>query len=111
MAISLTGCGVSDLAKQAADATACKALNSSITTIANTYQTGLIDSGLISKIDSLVGEQARSLLSTGLASDLKSLTDALAQTNSAESSKKQIKSLTDSITKRCSDAGVTDFGK
>jgi len=106
LAMVLTGCGLTDLARNAADTTACKALESTIQTIANGYQTGVIDSGLILKIDSLVGEQARSLLSSGLANDLKQLTDTLGQTQSAESSKEQIKTLTDSITKRCSDAGV-----
>ena len=106
LAMVLTGCGLTDLARNAADTTACKALESTMQTIANGYQTGVIDSGLILKIDSLVGEQARSLLSSGLANDLKQLTDTLGQTQSAESSKEQIKTLTDSITKRCSDAGV-----
>jgi len=106
LAMVLTGCGLNDLARNAADTTACKALESTMQTIANGYQTGVIDSGLILKIDSLVGEQARSLLSSGLANDLKQLTDTLGQTQSAESSKEQIKTLTDSITKRCSDAGV-----
>ena len=106
LAMLLTGCGLTDIARNAADTTACKALESTIQTIANSYQTGVIDSGLILKIDSLVGEQARSLLSSGLANDLKQLTDTLGQTQSAESSKEQIKTLTDSITKRCSDAGV-----
>ncbi len=111
LAATLTGCGVSDLAKQAADATACKALDSTIKTITDSYKSGVIDSGLISQIDALVGEQARSLLSTGLAADLKLLTGALGQTNSAESSREQIKVLTDSISKRCADAGVNSIGK
>ncbi len=111
LATVLTGCGVADLAKQAADATACKALDSTIKSITDSYQSGVIDSGLITQIDALVGEQARSLLSTGLADDLKLLTGALGQTNSAESSREQIKELTDSISKRCADAGVNRIGK
>jgi hypothetical protein len=111
LTVTLTGCGVTDLAKQAADATACKALDSTIKTITDSYQSGVIDSGLITQIDALVGEQARSLLSTGLADDLKLLTGALGQTNSAESSREQIKVLTDSISKRCADAGVNSIGK
>ena len=111
LSATLTGCGVTDLAKQAADATACKALDSTIKSITDSYQSGVIDSGLITQIDALVGEQARSLLSTGLADDLKLLTGALGQTNSAESSREQIKELTDSISKRCADAGVNRIGK
>jgi hypothetical protein len=108
---TLTGCGVTDLAKQAADATACKALDSTITTIVNSYQSGVIDSGLITQIDNLIGDQARALLSTGLAKDLKSLTAALQDTNSANSAESEIQALTDSIAQRCSDAGVSGIGQ
>lgn len=110
LSMVLTGCGVADLARNAADATACKAINSSIKAIVGGYQTGVIDSGLIVKIDNLVGEQARSLLSTGLANDLQMLTDTLGQTQSAESSKDQLRPLTDSIGQRCADAGVSNVG-
>ena len=108
---TLTGCGVTDLAKQAADATACKALDSTITTIVNSYQSGVMDSGLITQIDNLIGDQARALLSTGLANDLKSLTAALQDTNSASSAESQLQVITDSIAQRCSDAGVSGIGQ
>jgi len=39
----LTGCGVADLARNAADATACKAIESTVKTIADGYQTGVVD--------------------------------------------------------------------
>jgi hypothetical protein len=111
LATALTGCGVADLAKQAADATACKALDSTIKTITDSYQSGVIDSGLITQIDALVGDQARALLSTGLAEDLKSLTTALQDTNSATSAQTDIQGITDSISKRCADAGVSGIGQ
>ena len=111
LTVALTGCGVTDLAKQAADATACKALDSTIKTITDSYQSGVIDSGLITQIDALIGDQARALLSTGLAEDLKSLTAALQNTNSAEGAQTELKALTDSITQRCSDAGVSGIGQ
>ena len=111
LTVTLTGCGVTDLAKQAADATACKALDSTIKTITDSYQSGVIDSGLITQIDALIGDQARALLSTGLAEDLKSLTTALQNTNSAEGAQTELKALTDSITQRCSDAGVSGIGQ
>jgi hypothetical protein len=110
LTVALTGCGVTDLAKQAADATACKALDSTIKAITDSYQSGVIDSGLITQIDALIGDQARALLSTGLAEDLKSLTTALKDTNSAEGAQTELKALTDSITQRCSDAGVSGIG-
>lgn len=110
IAFAITGCGVTDLAKNAAktaaDATACTALGSTITSLADAYQSGLVDSGVITKIDNLVGEQARALLSTGLAEDLKMLTDSLGQTQTADGSKEKVKEITDSITQRCSEAGV-----
>ena len=111
LVLSVTGCGVTDLAKQAADATACKALESTISTITSTYQSGIIDSGLITQVDNLIGDQARALLSTGLAEDLKSLSTALQSTNSASSAESEIKAITDSISQRCSDAGVSGIGQ
>lgn len=109
--VTVTGCGVTDLARQAADATACKALESTIATITGTYQSGIIDSGLITQVDNLIGDQARALLSTGLAEDLKSLSTALQSTNSASSAESEIKAITDSISQRCSDAGVSGIGQ
>jgi len=111
LAATLTGCGVTDLAKQAADATACKAIDSTVKTITDSYQSGVIDSGLITQIDALIGDQARALLSTGLAEDLKSLTTALQDTNSATSAQTEIQAITDSISKRCADAGASGIGQ
>jgi hypothetical protein len=111
LAATLTGCGVTDLAKQAADATACKAIDSTVKTITDSYQSGVIDSGLITQIDALIGDQARALLSTGLAEDLKSLTTALQDTNSATSAQTEIQAITNSISKRCADAGVSGIGQ
>ena len=111
LAISVTGCGVTDLAKQAADATACKALDSTIATITSTYQSGIIDTGLITQVDNLIGDQARALLSTGLAEDLKSLSSAMQSTNSASTAQSEIKAITDSISQRCSEAGVSGIGQ
>ncbi len=110
LVLSVTGCGVTDLAKQAADATACKALDSTIATITSTYQSGIIDTGLITQVDNLIGDQARALLSTGLAEDLKSLSTVLQSTNSATTAQSEIKAITDSISQRCSDAGVSGIG-
>ena len=108
---SVTGCGVTDFAKQAADATACKALDSTIATITSTYQSGIIDSGLITQVDNLIGDQARALLSTGLAEDLKTLSNVLQSTNSASTAQSEIKAITDSISQRCRDAGVSGIGQ
>ena len=110
LAFTLTGCGVADIAQNAAqvaaDATACKALDSTIKSITTVYESGLIDSGLISQIDNLVGEQARALLSKGLAQDITLLTETLGKTQTAEGSRDAVRDITDSISKRCSEAGV-----
>lgn len=111
LVLSVTGCGVTDLAKQAADATACKTLDSTIATITSTYQSGIIDTGLITQVDNLIGDQARALLSTGLAEDLKLLSTALQSTNSVTSAESEIKAITDSISQRCSAAGVSGIGQ
>jgi len=106
----LTGCGIKDLAKQAADATACKAIEPSIKAITSTYQSGIVDSGVIQQVDKLIGDQARSVLSTGLAKDLKSLTTTLKNGSASTKSQEEIKKLTQSITKRCSDASINPLG-
>lgn len=111
LSLLLTSCGVADLAKQAADATACKALESTIANITSAYQSGVIDSGLVTTVDNLVGDQARALLSAGLADDLKALTTALQDTNSATGAQTEIQGITDSISKRCADAGVSGIGQ
>ena len=110
LALTLAGCGVADIAQNAAqvaaDAMACKALNSTIKSITTAYESGLIDSGLISQIDNLVGDQARALLSTELAQDITLLTETLGQTQTAEGSRDAVREITDSISKRCSEVGV-----
>lgn len=106
LAFSLTGCGVEGIARNAADATACKALTSTLNGITTAYQSGLVDSGLISKVNNLVGEQARALLSTGLAEDLALLGDVMSQTQSAQASQEKVGTLTASISERCSAVGV-----
>lgn len=110
LAFFLSSCGITDVAKNvaagAADATACKAFGSTIKSISSGYQSGLVDSGLITRLDDLVGEQARSLLTSGLARDLNSLADELGKTTTVEDSKEKIQKITDSIKQRCADAGV-----
>jgi len=107
LGLLLSGCGVGDLAKTATDAAACNALSSSLSGITTAYQSGLVDSGLISTINGAVGEQAKKLLTTGLAEDLVLLGNALGQTQGAESSQLKVEEITASITQRCSEVGVT----
>jgi len=105
--VSLAGCSVEEVAQTAADAAACTALTSTLNGLSDAYQAGLVDSGVIAQIDSMVGEQARELLSTGLAEDLALLGDTLSTTQSAQDAEQQIADLTASISERCSSVGVT----
>jgi len=108
--LSLTACGVGGLAQNAADATACKALNSTLTAVISTYQSGLVDTGLITQIDNLVGDQARALLSTELAADISALTNVLKDTQSAQGSQERVDELNASISSRCSEVGASIGG-
>ncbi len=105
--LSLSGCSVEQVAQSAADAAACTALTSALDGITEAYQSGLVDSGVITQIDSLIGEQARALLSTGLAEDLSALGAALGETQSAQGAQQKVEELTASVTERCSSVGVT----
>jgi hypothetical protein len=105
--LALSGCSVEQVAQSAADAAACTALTSTLDGLSEAYQSGLVDSGVISQIDSLIGEQARALLSTGLAEDLSALGAALGETGSAQDAQQKVDDLTASVTERCSSVGVT----
>lgn len=107
LVLSLSGCSVEQVAQVAADAAACTALTSTLDGLTQAYQSGLVDSGVIAQIDTLVGEQARALLSTGLAEDLSALGAALAATDSAQGAEAKVADLTASVTERCEAVGVT----
>ena len=107
LAITLTGCSVEDVAKTAADAAACTAMASTLDGLTEAYNAGLVDSGVIATLDSLVGEQARSLLSSTLAQDIADLGAALGETSTAASAQDKVAALTASINERCSAVGVS----
>ena len=104
--VLLTGCSVEEIAQTAADAAACQALQGTLSGLQTAYDSGLVDSGILGTIDSLVGEQLDALLSSGLASDLRSLSSELAATEPAQSASERIAALTDSIASRCATVGV-----
>ncbi len=110
LAITLTGCSVEDVAKTAADAAACTAMASTLDGLTEAYNAGLVDSGVIATLDSLVGEQARSLLSSTLAQDIADLGAALGETSTAASAQDKVAALTTSINERCSAVGVSVGG-
>ena len=53
----LAGCSIQEVASTAADAAACKALSSTLSGISGAYEQGLVDSGVVAQIDSIVGDQ------------------------------------------------------
>ena len=105
-AFLLTGCSASEIASAAADAAACNAMETTLTATAAAYQEGLVDSGLISQVDALIGEQVRGVLSSGLSQDLADLIAIVDSAESVETAKAQVAELTASIGEKCSAVGV-----
>lgn len=105
-ALFLTGCSIEEVAQNAGDAAACTALQGTLSTLQGAYEQGLVDSGVLTQIDQLVGDQLDALLSTTMAQDLRQLSEELASTDSAQAASERIGSLTSSITERCSAVGV-----
>ncbi len=104
--IGLSGCSIQEVASTAADAAACKALSSTLTGLSEAYESGLVDSGIIQQIESLIGDQVDFLLSTELAADIGQLAKELASTDPAETTAESIEELTASIAQRCQIVGV-----
>lgn len=104
--LSLTGCSFEDVAATAADAAACSALSSTLAGLSEAYQQGLVDSGVLAQVNSLVGEQLDALLSTGLADDLRGLAAALAETETAAGAQDSVDGFLASINERCAGVGV-----
>jgi hypothetical protein len=104
--LTLTACSPEALVSAAADAAACTAMESTLTATAAAYQEGLVDSGLISQVDALIGEQVRGVLSSGLSQDLADLVAIVDSSESVETAKAKVAELTASIGEKCSAAGV-----
>lgn len=105
---SLSGCSIQEVAATAADAAACKALSSTLSGISGAYEQGLVDSGIVAQLDSMVGDQVDFLLSTELAADLGELAKELSQSSPAQGTSDKASELTASISKKCSAYGI-DF--
>ncbi|MEN9953982.1 MAG: hypothetical protein RL028_584 [Actinomycetota bacterium] len=104
--LALTACSPEELVSAAADAAACTAMESTLTATAAAYQEGLVDSGLISQVDALIGEQVRGVLSSGLSQDLADLVAIVDSAESVETAKAKVAELTASIGEKCSAVGV-----
>ena len=96
-----------EVAQTATDAAACTALESTLNGLNDAYQAGLVDTGLVDEVTTIVNEQLGGLLSSGLAEDLGLLGEALAQSNTGEAATQSVETLTASINERCSAVGVT----
>jgi hypothetical protein len=104
--LPLSACSFEDVASTAADAAACTALRSTIQGLSDAYQSGIVDSGVISQIDKLIGNQIDSVLSSGLADDLRNLTSALGETQTAQGAQQRVDELLASVQERCSAVGI-----
>lgn len=104
--LSLSGCSFEQIATTAADAAACTALSSTVQGLSDAYQSGLVDSGIFTTIDSLIGEQVDTVLSSGLAEDLRNLTAALGETETAQGAQQRVDELVASVTERCGSVGI-----
>jgi hypothetical protein len=104
--LALSACSPEELVSAAADAAACTAMESTLTATAAAYQEGLVDSGLISQVDALIGEQVRGVLSSGLSQDLADLLAIVDSNESVDTAKAKVEALTASIQEKCSAVGV-----
>ncbi len=106
LTLPLSACSFEDVAATAADAAACTALSSTIQGLSEAYQSGIVDSGVITQIDKLIGNQIDSVLSSGLADDLRNLTSALGETQTAQGAQQRVDDLLASVEERCGAVGV-----
>ena len=106
LVLPLTACSPAEVAATAADAAACKALTSTLDGLSDAYQKGLVDSGVLERVDELVGDQLDTLLSSELAGDLGELTAALGESETAEGAQQRLDEAISSITQRCAKVGV-----
>ncbi len=104
--LALSACSPEELVSAAADAAACTAMESTLTATAAAYQEGLVDSGLISQVDALIGEQVRGVLSSSLSQDLADLLAIVDSNESVDTAKAKVEALTASIQEKCSAVGV-----
>lgn len=104
--LTLSACSIEEVASNAADAAACTALTSTISGLSDAYQSGLVDSGVITQIDKLVGNQINTVLSSGLADDLRGLAAALGETETAQGAQQKVDELLASVTERCRSVGI-----
>lgn len=104
--LSLAACSPAEVAANAADAAACTAAQASLSTLSDLYREGLVDSGVVDKVNSLIGEPVQALLSSGLANDFKQLGETISSSAPAEETAQKIDALVADIKIRCADVGI-----
>ena len=107
-AITLSGCNAEEVAQAAADAAACRAGQSAIAEIQSAYEAGLVDSGVLTLVDSLIGDQVDALLSSELAGLFGELKDVVSANTPVDEAATKVSAINADIAARCSEVGV-DF--
>lgn len=110
-ALSLTACSVEDVAQAAADAAACRAGESVVAEVQAAYEAGVVDSGMLTLVDSLIGDQVTALLSSELAGLFGDLKDAVSATTPVEEAAAKVAAINADIAARCGEVGVDFSGQ
>ena len=102
----LSGCSADQVVRSGADAAACTALEGTLESVAQAYKDGVVDSGVLDRVDELIGDQVAVLLSSDFAAEVRELGDALAQSDGAQDAQQRVDDALSAISARCNSVGV-----
>jgi len=102
----LSGCSADQVIRSGADAAACTALEGTLESVAQAYKDGVVDSGVLDRVDELVGDQVDALLSSDFAAEVRELGDALAQSDGVQDAQQRVDDAVSAISARCNSVGV-----
>lgn len=105
---SLSGCNAQEVAQAAADAAACRAGESVVAEVQAAYEAGMVDSGVLALVDTLIGDQLDALVSSELSGLFGDLKDAVSANTPVEEAAAKVAAVNAEIASRCSEVGV-DF--
>ncbi len=103
----LAGCSADQVIRSGADAAACTALEGTLESVAQAYKDGVVDSGVLDRVDELIGDQVEVLLSSDFAAEVRELGDALSQSDGAQDAQQRVDDALGAISARCNSVGVT----
>ena len=103
----LSGCSFDAVVQNGADAAACTALEGTLESVAKAYQDGVVDSGVLERVDELIGEQVDTVLSSGFADEVRELGEALAESDGAQGAQERVDDALGAISARCQAVGVS----